>query len=289
MSRAIAVALALAASSTGCFTSWVAIQATGSQRILDEGVREEVVPQPGVVERLALAVPLTIEYEAPAPSTASTASTATTPTTPTTPAARTPLPFAIRCAAAQHGKDVAYRSAFRYGSRWKKATAIAFVIEAATAGALLLVADREDPNNVAIGAFFAADALGTAALFFVPRKEIYRADERPVSTPLRADCPDGLAIEIGGDAFAIDAAGRIGELGEAALDEWMTAPRGSLLVTFEGRTSELRIGPAEQCAWRRARDPQAAACQQGGYLASPRTVGVTFEVPLGTLTVVASE
>jgi len=244
----VTFALATALASGGCFTTWVATQATGTQALWDEGVREEAVPLPGIEERLVLKLP------APTTSTTTT-TTSTSPGAQVTPAE--PPPFALECRVEQQGRDAVYHSAFRYGSRWKKQTAIAFAVEAALGAVALLTASEESPNGYVYGAFLAADALGTAATFFIPRKEVYRVDEKVATTAIRSDCPDGLTLTIGQDTFPVDAAGRIGELGEAALAEWrapaprdptlpawQAAPRAPLLATFDGRTVELRTGIA---------------------------------------------
>jgi len=282
MRTVIALATMLA-TTTGCFTTWALTQVTGTERAWDEKVQEASVPLPGVEERLSVTIPLAIEYETSPSSTTTTTPTTTTPPRP----GATPLPFELACRSEQRARDVVYRSAFRYGSRWKKTTALMFLAEAAIGTTLLLAGNREDPREVLAGGFFAVDAVGTAALFFIPRKEIYRQDEKPVITPLRTDCPEGLVLEIGGDSFPVNAAGRIGELGEAALDQWMAAPTGSLQVSLDGRSMLLGIGANEQCAWNRAHHPeQTQAC--GAYGVLPRATSASIAVPAGTLTAVAA-
>lgn len=276
--RALVTAAVLATTS-GCFSFWGLTQITGTQSAWEQNVREETVPLPGVEENLVVTLPLAIEYE-PVPYSSAPA------TTP--PAAPTPRPFALTCRAEQRARDTVYRSAFRYGSRWKKLTAISFLAESAIASAILLTGDRDTPKVQLWGGFFAIDAIGTAAIFFIPRKEIYRKDEKAVITPLRSDCPDGLVLEVGGDSFPIDAAGRIGELGETALDQWMAQPTGSLQVSLEGRTMLLLVGANEQCAWSRAHHPgPGPSC--GGYAALPQGTQGLLTVPAGTLTVVGAE
>lgn len=189
----IAVVLAASVASTGCFTTWVGTQAAGKPGAWDEKVREENVPLPGITERLLVSMPLA------------------------TPS------FKLECHSVQNAKDAVYHTAFRYGAGWKKATAIMFLAEAALASVMLLTYDKEKPGTAVVGGLLAVDALGTGVLFFVPRKEVYRRDEKAVTTELRTDCPDGLVVDIGGDQFPVDAAGRIGELGEAAFDAWLEA------------------------------------------------------------------
>lgn len=216
---------------SACATSWITTQATGTANIWDEHVREVAVPQPGLDERLDISVPLVEQYEQ-APGSA----------------APKPVPFAIACSTDQHGRDVVYHAAFRYGSFWKKATAVWFLAEAASASLLLLAGDGTIDDQV-YGTLLAADAAVTGALFFLPREEIYRRDERDATTHVRSDCPDGLALQIGGDTFAIDAAGHIGEVGDAAFGEWKLAPTGELAVSLAGQTALLRVaGPSARVA-----------------------------------------
>ncbi len=264
------VALVLAASRSGCATSWIIVQSTGTQRTLDEGVREVSVPVAGVQERIAVSLPLALEY-APAPTT-----------TTTTPAARTPLPFALSCRTEQQAKDVVYHSAFRYGRRWKWTAGLMFLTEGALASLMMFAVDGKDKQAYQLGGVvLAADALVTGALFFIPRKEIYRHDEKATVTPVRSDCPDGMTLTIAGATFPVDAAGRIGEVGEAALDAWMTAPNGSLVVTVAGQQRALEVGPGEQCTWalehQRDRPP---GCYANVAL---RSVMTSIPVPVGAL------
>lgn len=123
----------------------------------------------------------------------------------------------------QNAKDAVYHTAYRYGSGWKKATGIMFLAEAAVGAVLLATSANEKPGNVAIGAFLGADALGTGILFLIPRKEVYQRNEKSVTTELRDDCPDGLVLDIAGEPFPVDAAGHIGDIGEAAFDAWLEA------------------------------------------------------------------
>lgn len=278
--RALITTTVLAALSGGCFSFWGLTQITGTQSAWEQDVREESVPVPGVEENLVVSFPLGFEYE-PAPYRSSA------DTSP--PPAPVMKPFALSCTANQRGRDTVYRSAFRYGSRWKKFTAISFLAESAIATAVLLGGDRSNVKTQMWGGLFAVDAIGTAAIFFIPRKDIYQKQEKTVITPLRTDCPDGLVLEIGGDSFPINAAGRLGELGDAALDQWMAAPNGTIQFSLDGRSTLLLVGANEQCAWNRAHHPELSQ-RCGAYsMALPRAVTGSLSVPLGTLTVVAAE
>ncbi len=300
---------AIAAMSSGCFTGWVATQAVGGARFLDEGVREEAVPLDGVQERLSVSLPLAIEYDVDAAGAQSSA-----------PQNKKARPFALTCSTRQHAQDRVYHSAFRYGSKWKKTTAISFLVEAALGAAFLLLDRNRDLNDpmaandrtgLLAGGFLALDAIGTAAIFFIPRKEVYTVEDKAVVTPIRDDCPEGLVLEIGGDAYPVDALGAIEEAGEIALDAWMRAsdgaPGGGLALTFEGRAMPLRVDARERCAWVRARpadtnapsstpdapsDPYGPrdACSTQGQLSAdlPRATTAVITVPTGSLSTATS-
>ena len=253
----------------GCFSSWAITQASGGQAILDEGVREQHVPLPEVHERLNVRMPLVVEMDYP-PGPASPS-----------PNTGTPRPFELHCEAKQNARDTVYHLAFRYGKTWKKVALTMFLIEGAVAAATYYGADQTKPGNQIITGYFAVDALGTAALLFAPRKEVFGSEQVPLTTHVRSDCPDGLALAIGAETFPVDAAGHIGELGLAALDGWMQRPAGAIGVTYAGQTIDMHLGLGEQCTWNRAHHPEQPAC--ASYLPS-REVFASMEVPMGTLT-----
>ncbi len=267
-------AVAVALASSGCFTSWAITEGAGQQKLLDESVHESAVPSPGAREALEVRLPLAQAYEAPVVTTAPA-----TPGvfTPAAPAAKRPL--ALVCQVTQRGDDTVYHAAFRYGSTWKKTAAVFFVLEAATA-ALIYASDTKDPSTQLAAAAVALDTLGTGIIAFAPRKEVYRTERRPDVTVVRQDCPDGLALAIGGESYPVDAAGRVGELGEAALDEWMRDPRAPVGLTLGGQDARLPLGADDVCGWNLQHHPDARCVQR-----LPRVdVAVTLAVPLGTLT-----
>jgi hypothetical protein len=261
------LALALLAATSGCATTWIASQAAGVPRIWDEHVREVAVPQPGVTERLTVTLPLEL---APAAATTTAATTAPAPPAP-------PAPFALTCSTDQDARNIVYHQAFRYGSFWKKSTAIWFLAEGAVGTALLLASHGKIDDQV-YGGYLAADAAVTGALFFLPREEIYRQDDTPVSTHVRDDCPPGLALAIDGTAYPVDAAGRLGDVGDAALDAWMKSPGAPIEVRVAGASQPLSIGPDARCEWLASHDK--AACQA---MTSPRQIVARIVVPPGTL------
>lgn len=212
MSRRATIAtiatIATVTASSGCFTSWAGMRLGGNPGAWDENVREETVPLPGITERLVVALPL-----------------------------RSPT-VEIECNSIQNGNDAIYHSAYRYGSGWKKATGIMFLAEAALGAVLLATDANTKPGNVVLGAFLAADGLGTGIIFFVPKKEIYRRDEKAVTTSIRGDCPDGLALDIAGESFPVDAAGHIGEVGDAAFDAWLEESQPAAPVASAGQVPQ---------------------------------------------------
>lgn len=263
--RALAT-LALAGSLSGCATSWIATQAFGTQRVLDEGVREVRVPQPGIRERISITLPLVTAY-APGATAGSTSTT--------------PLPFALSCRTEQNATDVVYHSAFRYGRKWKLASGVMFLVESGLAAVLIFASRGESKQSEQLlGGLLAVDAAITGGIFLIPRKEIYRHDEVPVTTEVRRDCPDGLTLSISGVELPVDATGRIGELGEAALDGWMNAPSGRLVLRVAGQERALEVGPGEQCVWLGDHHRgQVANCPPSPL----RSVTASIEVPVGAL------
>lgn len=271
MRAALIAAAALAGS--GCFSTWSLSQVGGNAKIWDEQVREEKVPLAGITERLTVTLPLIVEMAAAVPAT---------PSTPYVPPA--PLPLRLRCKAEQTGKDAVYHSAFRYGKSWKRGTGVMFVIEAAAAASLWLLSDQ-DGGDLFWGTLLAADALGSGVIFFLPRKEIYRRDVVTTRTPFREDCPETLTLTVGADNFPIDAAGSIGEVGDVALDDWMQAPKGPLLITLNGQSHEVVLDEQDRCTWNRARQRSCSGSGYGyGYGATQQYTQTVIEVAPGTLT-----
>ncbi len=261
-------ALALAGALSGCATSWIITQSYGSAKTLDEGVREVSVPAPGVQERFAVSLPLVIEYAPPVQG--STVQGAA-------------LPFALSCRTEQRAKDVVYHSAFRYGKRWKWASGIMALVEGGLAAVMITYQGKNEVAYQLGGLVLAADALVTTGLFFIPRKEIYRHEDRTAVTPVRSDCPEGMALTIAGQRFPVDAAGKVGELGESALDAWMSAPSGPLVVEAAGQARTFEVGPGEQCVWSTAHHTEAPAGCYGGGAVALRSVMTAFDVPVGSL------
>jgi len=282
MKRAIAM-IAIGLTVSGCATTWITTQAVGKPAAWDEGVREVSVPLPGVQERLAIKLSLVTEYTTTNVSTVKPGET----TAPYTGASSVAEPFALACSTEQRARDVVYHSAFRYGKRWKLMTGIMALVEGGLATAFLLSKRDQHPEYVVYGGFFALDAAITAGLFFIPRKEIYRKDEQPIVTHVRSDCPEGMTLAVGADRFPVDAAGRIGEVGEAAIDAWMSAPAGQLQLEVAGQVRTLEVGPGEQCVWQRDHHrEQPASCTAPMAL---RSIVVALDVPVGALTGVAAQ
>jgi hypothetical protein len=269
------VVMAAIALGPGCGTLWIGLQASGGQRALDEQARDELVPMPGIDERLVISVPLVTEYTIVPGATPST-----TPSTTAGPAKR----FEIACHTEQRARSVQYHAAFRYGHAWKKGTALMFLLEGVAASVLLLEANTTDHADALLaGAFFAADAALTGAIFFIPRKEVYREEPIAVTTPVRNDCPDGLELEISGARYPVDAAGHVTDVAEAALGDWMVTPTGPIFVALHGQTQALPIGAREQCAWLRDRQPSGGSRCLPADVAPPRVVVTTLVLAPGTL------
>jgi hypothetical protein len=273
----LAIAAIVATSATGCFTTWVAIRAAGYPGAVDEDVKEQRVPLPGIDEKLVVSL---------------------------APEQITPSGVVFSCHADQHGRDATYRASFRYGRRWKTTTAIMFIAEAAMSAVFLLTEPKDEANKplqILGGVFFGIDALGTGVLFFAPRKELYGRTDTAVTTEIRAVCPEGVMVEIAGETFPLDAAGSLGELGNAAFDQWMGTPNGAILVTFAGRSAMIDVSDADRCVWQRLRSaaaptatapppaaatPSAASYAPGAASACGTVVhalAAVIDLPVGTL------
>ena len=220
--------LGLASQGSGCATTWLIIQGTGSQSILDEGNREVRVPQPGLTEHLIVTMPIAPEYE-------------TTPGVNGAPPVRgAALPFAFKCTRTQTGQDLIVRHAYRYGGGWKKGAIAAVLIEAAIGAFGLLTATQAKPEGYLYGGFFALDAVLTIPLIFIPRKEISAEDRVMVNAQLDDSCPEGVAVELAGRTSPIDAAGHVSAETLREIEQWRTQPSGPLEISFFGQRRELR-------------------------------------------------
>ncbi len=223
------LALALAAQLSGCATSWIFIQSTGTQSALDEDNHEVRVPQPGATEHLVVRMPVAPEYEA-------------IPASNGQPTSRGKLlPFAFKCARSQAGQDLVVRHAYRYGHTWKKTAILGFILEGALGALGLLSASNEKPTGYLWGGYFALDAVLTLPLIFIPKKEVRAESRIEVTTPLDDSCPEGLALEVAAKSFPINAAGRISADAERELAAWKSQPNGPLELSFLGQRRELRI------------------------------------------------
>ncbi len=222
------LALGLAAQVSGCATTWLIIQGTGSATILDEDNHEVRVPQPGLTEHLIVTMPVAPEYE-------------TTPGVNGAPPVRgAELPFAFKCARTQAGQDLIVRHAYRYGGGWKKGVVVAVLLEAAIGALGLLDATQAKPAGYVYGGFFALDAVLAIPLIFIPRKEVSAEDRVAVTSQLDDSCPEGVAVELAGRSSPIDAAGRVSAETVRELEQWRTQPSGPLEVSFFGQRRELR-------------------------------------------------
>ncbi len=272
MNRRIALAALGASLSHGCATTWIATQLAGTPYAWDEQIEEARVPQPGFTEHLTVAFPVVTQY-APVPAT----------TTGQPVPAPTALPFHLECTSRQHGEDRVYHHAFRYGRRWKTGTATAILVEGGLAALGLLTATADKPAGYLYGTYFALDAAIALPLLFIPKREVSRTTTEPDDHELTQVCPEGLAVVVAGQRYAVDALGRVTPAAETAIDAWMAAPRGALELAYGGQARELPVGGGELCAW--ARDRHDARCQ--GASTSGHVL-VTFGVAGGTLTRVST-
>lgn len=267
--------------STGCFSIWGSTQLAGKATIWDESVREEAVPVPGLHEQLRLSIPLVVETTtSPRPMLASGQPDWNAVVPPPVP-----RPFAFGCSGTQTGEDTVYHSAYRYGRTFKIAYVVGAILEAGYAAAMIIPASNHDSTRI-MGGLVALDALGTAALTLVPRKDVFRIEPRPAVTSLPTGCPPGLTFAIGADEVDVDAAGHIGEAGDAALDAWMLHPGAPLVVRFAGTQTTLPITDADRCTWVGEHHPeQRQSCAMYGM--PELYTYAALDVPVGALSRVA--
>lgn len=262
---------------SGCFTSWVVTQAAGGARYLDEGARDEAVPLAGAVERLTITMPVTRRFFVQPAQPQSSPPVAPPPSD--TPPVR--APFAFVCSVDQAGTNEITHAAFRYGSKWKLTTGLMVLAQAALGATFLFTEPAKPENKVAqqaFGGFLAADALGTAVLFFIPRKEVFRVEQQHVVTPIRTDCPEGLVLAVGLESFPLDATGSPGDAGLTALDQWMASPAGYLTLSFNGQPLRLDFTEVDRCTWNHDRHQASCPLTNGRD-----AVSANLTVPVGTL------
>ncbi|MGE0550546.1 MAG: hypothetical protein AB7O24_14185 [Kofleriaceae bacterium] len=260
-----AIAAMLALTTSGCATIWTIGKVAGTDLAPSENVREVSVPKPGVTERL------TVFLDGDRPNRA--------------PHAPEPL-VRLSCHVDQLGPEDLYRSESVYASGWKWSMLAGVLVEGLAAAALYASRDEEPGAEYAAG-LFAVDAVASAGLLLLqPRKDLFTHEQRVVTTRVRSTCPEGVSLDIAGNTFRVDSTGDIGELGSTALGEWMNEPTGAVIVRFETRTAEFRIGDAQRCEWLRRRDPKAAqSCVS--YGAAP--MFVKLDLPVGTATRVVAQ
>jgi hypothetical protein len=272
----LVVVLGGAAAAAGCATTWTVSQIAAGRPPIDENAREEAVPIPGVEERLEVVLHLSGR---PPPLTASSSGQTAAPQQPTHG------PLEIDCAVTQHGRETVYRAATRYGKSWKKWTAAFFLLEG-LAGSLLLLAGDDSAGRIGWGVYLAVDALGTGALFFAPRRDVYEQKEREVVTRVREDCPAGLLVEVDGRVVPVDAVGGVGDLGQALFERHLVGTQTPIRVRVGDSVVGVDLTADDRCAWARKRQHDAAEtlCTGGasGY-GGRSSVRVVLDVPLGTL------
>lgn len=281
MKAAIGILAGLVLAS-GCATVSVTAYAAGKTPAFNENERVESVPLPGFTEELH------VEFVAAGQRPRSRRTTTTRPSKPRVVSTE-PLPPELSCKVTQTGQSVDHIAASRYGKKWKWATASFFVLEAAVA-ALYLLSDAPDgksnvPRRVG-GGYLALDALVTAGLFFVPKRDVLETKPRTVVTTVRRDCPAGLVVEAGGKRVEVDARGKLGPVGVQVLDRAMAEPTARIDVRFGSYSAVIAPTPDQRCAWLRGRRKSAearAVCADavGRYGRQPITT--TLQVAPGTL------
>jgi len=195
----------------------------------------------------------------------------------------------MACTVNQTGRNIEYVAASRYGRTWKLVTAIAFIAEAAVAAIYLL---SDAPNGSANtnrrigGGLLGIDALITAGMFFIPRRDVLETRQRQVTTLVRKDCPAGVSLEFDGKRITVDHRGNLSVLGPELLDQAMASHSGQLTVRYGKYSAPIAISPRQRCVWLRARGKGQLAtdvCMTSAHGGRHGPVTATLDVTPGTL------
>lgn len=264
---------------SACATTWGISQATLGRPPFDENVRKETVPIAGVREQLDLVIDLASR---PAASTAQPG--AHPPATSGDPG------LGISCRVTQNGKETLYRSSTRYGTKWKYLAAASALLEGAIAASSLL---KEEPTaqDTLGGWFLAGDAIGSAILAVIPSRDVYKNSIEATSTLVRSDCPEGVALEVGGRVIPIDATGALGDIGNSVVRTHLEQLAGPLFIRFGEERAIIPIAAIDRCEWgNQIRHPDAMRYCQEARSTSLSPIAqrgqlrhsVALTVPLGT-------
>ena len=289
----IALVSLLALHSAGCATTWALTQLSSKTALpFDENAKEQIVPLPGVEETLAFNLIL-VEP----PQSSSTGSTQY----------RSQFeqsgPLRFECGVTQTGRIKTYRAATRYGRKWMIWSLTFAALESLVATLGFYDAQNQELTlskryqNLFLGYWMAADAVGSVVLGLVPARDTYRSDESESKHTVRTDCPEGMTLTVDGRTIAVDAVGQIGELGRALLTRYLTTPptpsTPPLAVRVTGYEVKLQISALSRCHFARDAGHEQAEALCAGLEsegatsarhqgARDTTIYSSLEVPLGT-------
>lgn len=182
----------------------------------------------------------------------------------------------VSCEVTQVGQSTVYTRGYRYGSIWKYATGIAFLVEAGLSAALIATGDRS--TDTAGGILLGADALATGALFFIPRREVLEQSTREQETALHTYCPSGLVLESGGQSAPVGSHGVIPQASLRLLGQAIAA--GNPVTARIGpHFTELEITEAHRCAWERSISEKPSTCTATAQPASGRLLVLEADDP----------
>ncbi len=281
----IAAALAVVTVVTsGCAAFTFSMWSQGKSPAPNENARTESVPQPGFTEQLSVVLRPSRPWVLRSPGSARS--------TRNVPAAPVPLdvgPPVLACTVSQMGGNIDYTAATHYGKLWKIATGVMFVAEAALAAGYLLTDAPDGNSNIPRrigGGLLAVDALATAGLVFVPKRDVLITKPRSVTTLIRKDCPAGLVLEVDGQRVEVDGSGKLGPYGPALLDRLMTSPTAAIVVRFGEYAATIMPSSTQRCGWLRKRQRHAEAatvCATGRGYALQGPLSAILQVRPGTL------
>lgn len=242
--RAAALAALLAVVATGCASFSGITAASGRSPAFDEDAHRETVPMPGYSEHLEISLhPYGVSYSHRS-SSSSSSSAATAPPDPG------PMEPRVGCQMSQIGESTVYTRAYHYGSKWKWATGVSFLVEAGLS-ALLLLSEDVTLTNRGLGVFLGVDAVATGALFFVPKREVLKTDTREDRTPLHRHCPEGLVLEAGGRTIPVGPRGVVPEASLPLLGQAI-AEGHPVIARMGPHRAEVDLSEAQRCAWAEA-------------------------------------
>jgi hypothetical protein len=226
---ALLAAVALLGSS-GCATTWAAIQIAGGKTYSTDGHETSVTAAGDPEQKLGVEV-------------------------------RSVSPLALGCTLEVRRHEHVRETWHRWGTGWKVVGGAAFVVEGLIGAAgLASPIVRSDRDEVAAYGYLALDALATGILLLALSPEATTTESdvaRPWST--QASCPDGLSIHAGDGAVTVDRAGRLPDEQGATVARAAFLTGAPVTLQWGTRVEALPLSPEQRCSWAGATGEPTAA------------------------------